>query len=173
MPLLGYNPACGSRSGSVNKLYLALASEVDSLSLASGEKFYDTITMTATNVFKEYKFEKDTAELRFSDSRENGSFKSDAVIEIMMPKLSQASRDAIQEIADNSNCGLIAIVEDANGNKWVVGYSEKHAKARPLEMRTNEGTVGKGLTDANGDTLILGCDAGEKFRTFTGTVPTS
>jgi hypothetical protein len=171
MPLLGYNPACGSRSGSINRIWLALATEVTSLALETGKKNYDTITMESTNVFKDYKFEKNTAELRFSDVRENGSFKSDGVLELMLAKLTQESRDSIQELADNSNCGLIAIVEDANGTKWVVGYTEKHGKARPLELRTNEGTTGKGLTDTNGDVLTLGCDAGEKFRTFTGTVP--
>lgn len=171
MPLLGYNPACASRSGSIKRIWLALASEVTSFALASGEKFYDTVTMEATAVFKEYKFERDTAELRFSDVFENRSFKSTAALELMLKGLSETSRDSIEELAANSNCGLIGIVEDANGKMWVVGYTEKHGKTRPLEFQTNEGTTGKALTDANGDVLTLGCDSGEKFRVFTGTVP--
>lgn len=171
MALLGYNPACGSRSGSVKTIWLALASDVTSFTLATGEKYYDTVTMESAAVFKEYKFEIDTAELKFSDLNENRSFKSTASIEMMLKGLSETARDAIEELAQNSNCGLIAIVEDANGKKWVVGYTEKHAKTRPLEFKTNEGTTGKTLTAANGDVLTLGCDSGEKYRVFTGTVP--
>jgi len=171
MPLLGYAPACGSRSGSIKAIWIALAAEVTSFTLATSEKFYDTVTMESSNVFKKYEFERDTAELKFSDVFENRSFKSTASLEVMLKGLQEDSRDAIEELAANSNCGLIAIVEDANGKKWVIGYTEKHGKTRPLELLTNEGTSGKGLTDANGDVLTLGCDSGEKYRLFTGTVP--
>lgn len=169
MALLGYNKVCGARSGGGNRLYLALTSEVEDFTLGSED--YSAVSMIDTNVFHEYEFERDTFELKFDDTRENGAFKSVATIEVMLPKLSQTSRDAIQELADNSDCGLIAIAEDANGTMWVVGYTEKHKKKRPLELATNAGTTGKALTDANGDTLTLTCEAGEKFRTFTGTVP--
>lgn len=169
MALLGYTKVCGSRSGGGNALYLAKSEDVTSFTL--GTKEYSAVTMNATEVFHKYEFERDTAQLTFEDVRENGAFKSTATLQVLLPKLSQSNRDAIQELADNSDCGLIGIFVDANNEQWVVGYTEKHKKARPLELASNNGATGAALTDANGDTLVLSCEAGEKFRTFTGTVP--
>lgn len=171
--LFGFTKVCTDRSGGVSSLYLAKVTDVDEFTLGTllDAKKFTAVTMLGDAVFAKYEFYKDTVEFKESTSRENGSTKVTKSLEFMLPKMSQETRDVVEEIAAASNCGLIAIVVDNNGAKWVVGYTVKHGKDKPLELATAEGTTGKALSDANGETIILTVDDTEKSRTFTGTVP--
>jgi hypothetical protein len=64
-----------------------------------------------------------------------------------------------------------SFAQDANGQKWVVGYSEGQQKLRPMKMLTIEGGTGTSFTDDNGSTVILQSIDTQLSRVFTGTVP--
>jgi len=173
MALLGFVKGCTERSGGATALYLAEVKDVTAFTLGAtvDAKKWATVAMKTGTFFKKYEFEKNTVEFKESTARENGSTKVTKTIEFMLPKMSQESRDTVEEIMIASNCGLVAIVEDNNSQKWVVGYTVKHKKDKPLELQTSEATTGKAITDANGDTVILIAEDTERSRTFTGTVP--
>ena len=80
-------------------------------------------------------------------------------------------RNAIQAIFDSSTCGMVGIAEDANNNKWVVGYSANFGTARPLKIASTEGGTGKAFTDGNGTTVNIASSDNELAKVFTGTVP--
>ena len=90
-----------------------------------------------------------------------------------LAKMGATARAAVSEIALASSCGLIAVVEDNNGTRFVLGYSENHLKVRPLMLKTADGASGKKLSDANGYTVTLENENNEMMRVFTGTVPVS
>ena len=161
--------ACEARSGGLKTIWLANKEDITSFTLTGS--LYSAVTMVVTKVFYKFEFEQDTAEVRESVSRENGSTSASHEVEFFTPKMSQVNRDAIQQIIDQSNCGIVAIVEDANLNKWVVGYSETFTVDRGLKISSDEALSGKALTDLNGDTVIIASQDNEKMRTFTGTVP--
>ena len=165
----GLSIPCEVRSGGILNLWLANAVDVTSFNLAS--TLYDGVTMESTKVFYLFEFEQDTAESRENVVRENGSGKATHEIEWFTPKLTQSNRDRLQELLEGSSCGFIAIIEDANNNLWVVGYSEKYAKQRPLKLLSDASLSGKGFTDLTGSTVILMSEDTEKARTFTGVVP--
>lgn len=165
----GLTLACEERSGGVKAIYLANQEDVTSFPLAGTA--YDSPVMAVGKIFYKFEFEQDTAEIRENVVRENGSTSATHELEFFVPKMSQANRDAIQEIIDQSTCGIIAIVEDANGTSWVLGYSENFTVDRPLKLSDDTATSGKLLTDLNGDTVTLASNDNEKMRTFTGTVP--
>jgi len=168
--LLGFTRSCGERSGGGNALYLAIKADVTSFTLAG--KLYSGVTMSdAPLVFKKYEFEQDSMEIKYETTRENGSAKVVKTIEFDLGKMSQESRDAVEEIKVASNCGLIAIAEDNNGQKWVYGYTEKHKKERTLQLSSGNATSGKQLTDANNTVVTLVAQDTEEPRTFTGVVP--
>lgn len=171
MALIGYNKVCGPRSGGGITLWLASKSDVASFTLATDEKFYDTVTMEASAVFTKYEFDADTCGFVITPTRENRSKKYEPKIEWTLGKLDKASRNAVEEIMDASDCGLIGIVEDANGQKWVCGYSEKHKKDRPLEFGDGTIDIGKALSDGNVVTISLMATSGEMPRAFDGEVP--
>jgi hypothetical protein len=167
--LTGYTQTCALQSGGVKKLHLAIVADVASFTFATPD--YSAATMVNTKVFKEYQFELDSFELKEDVTIENKCKKIVHSIVFFLAKLSSTLRAAVDEIATNSDCGLIAIAEDNNGNKWVLGYSENFLKVRPLYLKSGAGTTGKKLTDANGVTLTLEAEDNELMRLFTGTVP--
>lgn len=165
----GLSNPCESRSGGLLQLWIANA--VDVTSFTKTGELYSAVTMVGGKVFYLFEFEQDTAERRENVVRENGSGKVTHEIEWFTPKLTQESRDRLQEILEGSSCGFVVIAEDANNNKWVVGYSEKFLKKRPLKLQSDASLSGKVFTDLTGSTVILMSEDTEKDRTFTGSVP--
>lgn len=169
--LTGYSKVCGLQSGGMKSLYMAICADVTSFTLQSTS--YSAATMESGKVFKEYQFEQDSFELKEAVTLENRSKKVTHTIEFYLAKMSATSRAALQEIIDNSDCGLVAICEDNNGVKWTVGYSESHLKTRALELKSGALTSGKKLSDPNGTTITLESEDTDLMRIFTGTIPTT
>jgi hypothetical protein len=165
----GLTIPCENRAGGLIKVYLANVDDVTSFTFAGG--VYTGATMAGGAVFFEFEFEIDTAERRENGVRENGSGKYTHEVEMFLPKLNSTLRDRMQEIMDASACGVIAIVEDSNSLKWVVGYSEGYLKKRPLKLQSDASLSGKTFTDLNGATIILQSDDTTKDVEFTGVVP--
>lgn len=171
MSMSGYAPTCAPHSAGVNTLHFCKASDLTSMTLASGEDYFDTITMASSNVFLPYDALVDTAEYRSEDVYENGARKTKHIIEFDMGKFTKEARTAYKELMDESDCGMIAIVTDANGNKIVVGYSEAHGKTRPLKFESGTVNTGKALTDENGIKPVLSCESKDPAHFTTATIP--
>ena len=169
MALTGFVRACGLLSGGVKKLWLVEVADLTSFTFTTPA--YSTATMVASKVFKQYEFDPDSFELKEDVTVENNCMKVVHGIDFYLTKMSATTRAAVEEIALASACGLIAIAEDNNGNKWVLGYSENHQKLRPLLLKTAKGSSGKKLTDANGYAVTLENENNEQMRLYTGTVP--
>lgn len=172
MALTGYTKTCGGlQSGGVKNLWLVEVADLTSFTFSTPA--YSAATMESGKVFKNYQFDPDTMELKEDIAFENNCMKVTHSVEFYLAKMSAASRLAVEEIALASSCGLVAIVEDNNGTKWVLGYSQNHLKLRPLLLKDAKGTTGKKLTDASGWTVTLENENNEQMRAFSGTVPTT
>lgn len=169
MALTGFTRSCGLQSGGMKSLYLVEVADVTSFTLAS--EVYTAVTMVSSKIFKQYDFDPDSFELKEDVQIENNCMKVVHSLVFNLMKLSATTRKVVEEIALASACGLIAIAEDNNGVKWVLGYSENHGKTRPLELKTGKGTTGKKLTDANQWEVTLESEDNTQMRTFSGTVP--
>ena len=171
MALTGYVRTCGLQSGGGKKLYLIEAPDLTSFTKNVSGEDYTTCTPATGKVFKQYEFDPDSFEIKEDVAIENNCMKVTHTLEFYIAKMSDTGRTAVNEIALASACGLVAVAEDNNGTKWVIGYSQNMAKLRPLELASSAGATGKKLTDANGYTLKLVSEDNEEMRTFTGTVP--
>lgn len=168
----GFTRACVARSGGLIRIYLANAADITSFTLNASTGEYTAATMVSGKVFYKFDFRQDTGERReTAQISEQGALSVDHFVEMYIEDLTQESRNRMQDIADASTCGMVAIVEDANARKWVVGYNENFGIERPLRLQTMEGASGKAFTDPNGETVTLTSRDAEKDRTFTGTVP--
>ena len=161
-------PCEGNTGGGVN-LWLANKADVVSFTEVGGE--FTLAVMEAGKTFFKYEMEQDTLEYTNPVSRENHSSIINHNIEFYLTKMSTTQRNAVQALIDSSICGLVAIVEDANNNKWVVGYSSNFGTARPLKLASTEGGTGKAFSDMNGTTVNLASSDNELAKVFTGTVP--
>lgn len=169
----GTTRICESVSGGLIQAWLISADDMEqdgtSVTVAGG--VVTTLTPKAGKVFQEFQFELDTAERRQTASLENGSLSILHEIEFFVKKLTTAQRNAIQEIYDESGCGIISVVKDANALQWLSGYSVKFTTLRPLRLLSGTELSGKAFTDLNGETVIIQSTDNTKDLEFTGTVP--
>lgn len=169
MALTGFTRTCGLQSGGGKKVWAAEVADVTSLTFLTPN--YTTMTMGTTGKIKLYEFDPDTCELKEDVSIENNCMKVVHGLDFDLTKMSATARTAVEELALASACGLVIIVEDNNGVKWVLGYSENHQKLRPMVLKSAKGTTGKKLNDSNKYTVSLENENNEMMRIFTGAIP--
>lgn len=158
---------CSAVSGGLNSIWLMDEADLTSFTL-TGEAYS---AYTTTGSFYKFEFAQDLAEFRETGARENNSYQNTQEVEFAFTGLTQTDRDHIADIIDSSTCGIVAIVKDSDGVKWVVGYSENQGKERPLKLTSDTTLTGKGMTDSKGSTLVLSTTTNEKARTYTGADP--
>lgn len=168
MALTGYKKTCGKQSGGVRSLFLIEKDKIKSFTQEAAEKAYSAVTLVADAAFARYEFKEDETEFKETTKVENGSVMVTQELSFLLPKMSKESRTAVEELADISPCGLVGVVVDNMGNARVLGYNEEQKDARPLRLSQAEGTTGKALSDATGETVTLACDTTEKAYLFTG-----
>lgn len=169
--LTGISLACQRWIGGGKKLWLADKADITSFTLSGGQ--YTGVTMVSGKVFKLYEFFEDSFEWKEESARntDSGSTKLTNTLEMMFQGLNNTLRTSIDEIIDSSTCGVVGILEDSNGTKWVVGYNELSQRA--LKASSTNSTTGKKMDDFVGTTVTLMNETLEKARVFTGSVPVS
>ncbi len=166
----GLSRVCTARSGGLITLYLANVDDVTSFTVA-GTGEYTAVTMVSGKVFYKFEFQQDSGERKNDAKNTNGATAIEHSIEFYLENLNQTIRNRLQDVADASACGIIAIAKDANGIMWVEGYNEKFTKERPLKLDSGAMATGKAFTDPNGTTVMIKSTDNEFARTFTGSIP--
>ena len=159
---------CSAISGGISAVWLVDESNVTSFTLTGTA--YSAYTLAASQFYK-FEFSQDLAEWRETGSRENNAYLNLQELEFAFAGLGQVDRDHIEDIIDSSTCGLVAIVKDSDGTKWVLGYSQSQGVERPLRLTSDTTLTGKGMSDLKGSTMVLSTDTNEKARTYTGADP--
>lgn len=109
MALTGYKKTCGKQSGGVRSLFLIEKDKIKSMTLEAAKKTYSAITMVAAAAFARYEFKEDEAEFKETTKIENGSVMVTQEVTLVLPKMSEASRVAVEELADTSPCGMVGV----------------------------------------------------------------
>ena len=168
----GFVKSCTATSGGAVRLWLANVADVSSFTIDAGTGAYSACTMQSGKVFYKFEFEQDNALFKWTPAMsDSGSFSITKSIEFYLKYITQTHRNALQDIADASACGMVVIIEDANGQKWVHGYSQRFLLDRPMKLKGGESNSGKVFTDPNGSNVILEVIDNEYPRQYTGTVP--
>ncbi len=165
----GFTKDCLARSGGLVEVHLANRDDVSSFTL-TGDK-YTAANMVGGAVFFKFEFDQDSANFAQNATRENRSLLIEHILEFILGRIDTDQRNRLQEVADASNCGMFAIIKDANGLFWVLGFSEKFLKERPLELQTGASDTGKAFTDANQTVVTMRAADTEYSREFVGTIP--
>jgi len=172
----GFTKTCTARSGGVKNIWGTNRTDIATagFTLTAGE--YSAVTMESGKVFFKFGFDEDTAEHRFNATVENQSTQVTNEVEFYLGKLSTLMRARLQELLDQSPCGLVFIVEDNNGVKWVYGYTENHpstsaVQGRPLMVSNIEAASGKVFTDPNGANVVLTAINNQTPLVYTGSIP--
>lgn len=130
---------CGVDESGLKTVHMCNKADLTSMTLATGLEEYDTITMNGAAVFFKIEFEKAS----WTKNDDNST-----VLSMDLGKLSQSSRDFVQEAKDCGKCGVVAIVTDANDTAWVLGYDEKDTNDNPLIVESATGNTSERGTDS-------------------------
>lgn len=171
MALTGLSGYTRSNSKNVGGLYIIGLVEKEAFTAATLDatsEAYSAITLASSKFFKKYEFMEDEAEFKETSKFENNALTVTKEIDFKIPNMDAASRKAVQEIADASYGGMVAVVITPAKVAYVVGYGEDYKAERPLRLSQSDGTTGKKVSDPRGETVKLTCVHTEKSRIYSG-----
>ena len=157
--------SCSGNIGGIKRVWLA---EYDNGNVISTGETDDVKSVTAVTLasgitWHEFPLKKNSANAESAyQVGDGGSVFCQTTLTMNFNKQDAAKRMAIQSLALNE---LIAIYEDANGNRWFLGYDN------PVTMSEGGGSTGQQKTDLNSYNVSLVDDSMELPLPVSGSIP--
>ena len=144
--LSGITRDCANSNGGILEVYIANFDDVTAVTVTSNK--ITGITMASSKKFKTFQFRRNTGSLSstYQISPENGSSYVESDLVLTFSRMETTKRVAITALAQGT---LRAIVKDANGLYWFLGFDE------PLYASAGDGLTGQARGDRNGYSITL------------------
>ena len=144
--LSGLAKDCLNSLGGIVEAYIANKADVSAITVASGE--ITGITMNASAKFKTYQFRPGTSSLtsNYVVNAENDNRYVESDLVLVFNRMDTTKRVEVTAIAQAET---VAIVKDANGNYWFLGYDEG------MVLGAGDGLTGTARGDRNGYSVTL------------------
>lgn len=129
---------CGETNAKniTNTIYLAFKKDVDSIPAATGHVVSTSITMKTGKVFTKLEISKfDKSYISEPEGNADGSVYK-TTIKGFHPKLRAAATEMLAGITNG--CEIVAIIEDRNGNKRIIGNLTEAADFKATEKNDND-----------------------------------
>lgn len=156
MALSGFARACARRSGGIEKIGLLHSSDIVSVGYDAQADAFTALTLAPQAAVEVYEFDEDSAEYSEAHRRTNGSYSVEHRLTMALGRFDSRSREAVEEIALSSECGVVAVVRVTSGEEFLVGYSYEFGGERPLRLVAGEATTGAKPSDATRREITLG-----------------
>ena len=132
--------------GGITEVLLANREDVSSVTAETGK--VTEITMASSAKFKKYSFARNTGSMTSTYTIDQASGVKYVTTDLLLQfnRMETAKRVEISALAVND---LVAIVKDANGIYWYLGYDE------PVNASAGDGQTGTARGDANRYTITL------------------
>ena len=144
--LSGLVKDCSPSMGGITEVLLANREDVSAVTADSGK--ISEITMASSAKFKKYSFARNTGSMTLTYTIDQASGVRYVTTDLLLQfnRMETAKRVEISALAVND---LVAIVKDANGIYWYLGYDE------PVNASAGDGQTGTARGDANRYTITL------------------
>ena len=168
MAIATYTKVCEKNVSGNARVFVAQMSGITSITVTAGE----ITAITATTAFKESQADIDSlirTEVA-TGTRSNISYLHRVEMKFAGPDL--ALNTFRNSLADASPCGMAAVVQDSNGECWLVGWNDTDTTARGLFLvqdDTNSGALPSD-TDAQNVTVALETLSGYLDLPFDSTI---
>lgn len=149
MALIGYQRKAERKNGGIRTLGLIAASDVTSVSYSEEDRALFELTLAAEKKFTKYEFREDEAEYSENISLVHHSPVVTHELRFVLDKMGS---DSILSLSEE---GLIAVVRTMNDDIFLVGYSPRFEKERPLRVESVTSTTGKQLREETTTTVVL------------------
>ena len=148
--LAGIPKDCASNMGGILVAMLANKSDVASVALTDNK--ISAITMASGKKFYKYNFKPNTSNFAstYQVNNENGTTYVQTLLQLVFNRMETAKRVEVSALAQGE---LVAIVQDANGLYWFLGYDA------PLFLNAGDGQTGTARADRNGYSITLEDDS--------------
>lgn len=151
MAIATYTKACEKNVSGNARVFIAEAANVTSVTVTAGE----VAAITAASAFKESQADIDSV-IRTevaAGTRSNISYTHRVEMKFAKPSVElNIFRDSLTAA---SPCGMVAIVQDGNGECWLVGYNEADTTNRGLYVVTDDTNSGALPTDEDGNAVTI------------------
>ena len=137
---------CSPSMGGIIEVLLANREDVSAVTADTGK--VTEITMASSAKFKRYTFARNTGSMTSTYTIDQASGVRYVTTDLLLQfnRMETAKRVEISALAVND---LVAIVKDANGIYWYLGYDE------PVNASAGDGQTGTARGDANRYTITL------------------
>ena len=144
--LSGLVKDCSPSMGGITEVLLANREDVSAVTADTGK--VTEITMASSAKFKKYTFARNTGSMTSTYTIDQASGVKYVTTDLLLQfnRMETAKRVEISALAVND---LVAIVKDANGIYWYLGYDE------PVNASAGDGQTGTARGDANRYTITL------------------
>ncbi len=144
--LSGLVKDCSPSMGGITEVLLANREDVSAVTADTGK--VTEITMASSAKFKKYSFARNTGSMTSTYTIDQASGVRYVTTDLLLQfnRMETAKRVEISALAVND---LVAIVKDANGIYWYLGYDE------PVNASAGDGQTGTARSDANRYTITL------------------
>lgn len=144
--LSGLVKDCSPSMGGITEVLLANREDVSAVTANTGK--ITEITMASSAKFKKYTFARNTGSMTSTYTIDQASGVKYVTTDLLLQfnRMETAKRVEISALAVND---LVAIVKDANGIYWYLGYDE------PVNASAGDGQTGTARGDANRYTITL------------------
>ena len=153
--LAGLCKDCDGSVGGIVEVYIATYGSIsgtpsvntDSGDTGSTKGMITGITMVESAKFYKYQFRKNTGSLTSTlNVTDDGNVYVETELSLVFSKMETKKRIEMNALSTQD---LVAIVKDANGKYWYLGYNE------PVNASGGEGATGTNRTDSNHYGIIL------------------
>ena len=150
--LAGIAKDCAPNMGGI--VEVLLANKADIASIGTADDMVNAITMESTAKFHRYNFKPNTSNMAstFQVNQENGTTYVQTLLQLVFNRMETAKRVEVTALAQGELC---AIVKDANGVYWFLGFDA------PLFINAGDGQTGTARGDRNGYSITLEDDSRE------------
>lgn len=137
---------CSPSMGGILEAYFANKEDVKEVTIA--EEQVSAITMEDGKKFTKFQFARNTGSMSSTYTKDptTGVNYVTTELNLVFNRMETTKRVAIAALAQND---LVAIVKDANGKYWYLGFNE------PVTATTGDGVTGTARGDRNGYSVTL------------------
>lgn len=170
MALSGYNKKFARKNGGLKRVGLIERESITRITYSRADRAYTDIEFSGDARFAKYEFREDEAEYKEVASVRDGSVVVTHELRFFLERMGNETSAVIGELANAAQNGLVAYIETANGDTFLIGYSPEFGMERPLHLVSASGTTGAALTGGTGENIILRSEDITKALPFRGTV---
>jgi hypothetical protein len=157
MAITTYSKSCSKNVAGNSGLYVTEVANVSSITVTAGE--ISAVTMASTSVFfEEAQGDIDTIQRLETGAGTGKNMAYTHRVNVGFSKPSTELNTFRNSLADATPCGILAIVTDANGTSWLVGYNATDGFKRPLRLVQDDLDSGLTPTDEAGQAITIGME---------------